>query len=392
VVVVDIRNYFTVRNVELIEVNHEYVYYAEEKREEGHNNLFLLEYNLFTRRERIVANYSLDDPTFVQHIFSFPNSILLLLENGRGEVWAFRVEKCTGVETARARLNCIGSFAGCKALSERFVLLQMAGDEAHGALFHEYQRITGSPYVAYLFDLEQGRRYFVKNPLLSRLSWREIKLYQSEDATQVLLLDPYGDEEVKRRCYRDSRWISGPVSDNLWLCPLQELLTALQAGEEELPLRRVVGAGTNGMARYIGMDEGAVYFRAEHFPTGQVRICSFGKQDGVVRIHAELTDVGEAAVQYYYEEESAKGYRITQEEDQVRVEGVVNSNVDARYEKKLGNFVSCIENRYLIVRKVISDDNGQYDFEYSSIYDALKQTEESFECKCAVKGDTLVLY
>ena len=79
-VVVDIRNVFAVRNVELIEVNQRYIYYAEEKNEEGHNNLFLLEYNRASRRERIVATYSLDDPTFVQHIFSFENSILLLLE------------------------------------------------------------------------------------------------------------------------------------------------------------------------------------------------------------------------------------------------------------------------------------------------------------------------
>ena len=44
--VVDIRSFFTLRNVELIEVNKDFIYYAEEKNEEGHNNLFLLEYNL----------------------------------------------------------------------------------------------------------------------------------------------------------------------------------------------------------------------------------------------------------------------------------------------------------------------------------------------------------
>ena len=49
-VVVDIRNVFAIRNVELIEVSNDFIYYAEEKREEGHNNLFLLEYNRVSRR------------------------------------------------------------------------------------------------------------------------------------------------------------------------------------------------------------------------------------------------------------------------------------------------------------------------------------------------------
>ena len=90
--VVDIRSFFTLRNVELIEVNEDFIYYAEEKNEEGHNNLFLLEYNRATRRERVITHYSLEDATFVQHIYSFANSIVLLLENGGNQVWAFRVD------------------------------------------------------------------------------------------------------------------------------------------------------------------------------------------------------------------------------------------------------------------------------------------------------------
>ncbi len=114
--VVDIRSFFTLRNVELIEVNKDFIYYAEEKNEEGHNNLFLLEYNRATRRERVITHYSLEDPTFVQHIYSFANSIVLLLENGGNRVWAFRVDKETGQETVRTQLHCIGGFAGSKAL------------------------------------------------------------------------------------------------------------------------------------------------------------------------------------------------------------------------------------------------------------------------------------
>ena len=69
--VVDLRNIFANCNDQLIEISDNRIYYAEEKNEEGHNSLFLLEYNRITRRERILANYILDRPAFVPHFFSF---------------------------------------------------------------------------------------------------------------------------------------------------------------------------------------------------------------------------------------------------------------------------------------------------------------------------------
>ena len=50
--VVDLRNIFANCNDQLIEISDNRIYYAEEKNEEGHNSLFLLEYNRITRRER----------------------------------------------------------------------------------------------------------------------------------------------------------------------------------------------------------------------------------------------------------------------------------------------------------------------------------------------------
>ena len=53
----DLRNIYTSSRVELIELGGELLSYAEEKVEEGHNSLFLLEYNRRTKRERVITNY-----------------------------------------------------------------------------------------------------------------------------------------------------------------------------------------------------------------------------------------------------------------------------------------------------------------------------------------------
>ena len=71
-VIEDLRNVFTSCRDELIEVSGDYIYYAEEKVEEGHNILFLLEYNRKTKRERIITSYILQNPSFVHHYTGFP--------------------------------------------------------------------------------------------------------------------------------------------------------------------------------------------------------------------------------------------------------------------------------------------------------------------------------
>ena len=67
-VVVDIRNILADRNIQLSSVNSDCIYYLEEKNDDGNNNLFVLEYDRASRKERLVSNDSLEDPSFVEHL------------------------------------------------------------------------------------------------------------------------------------------------------------------------------------------------------------------------------------------------------------------------------------------------------------------------------------
>ena len=389
-IVVDLRSFFTVRNVELIEVNDEFIYYAEEKKEEGHNNLFLLEYDRETRRERIVAHYLLDDPAYLRHLYSFDDSILLLLENGGNQVFVTRVNKNTGQETAHLSIPCVGDFVDSRALDRRHLLISTVKNEAFADLFEDYRQETGRARIAYLHDLDTGRRFLVKNEQLSQAVEEHIKIYQGEKGGQLLLLEPFGDEQGKERCYRGSRPLGEDVRDNMWLCPLEEALSAVKAGEEALPLRRIVSMDVSGLARYCGMDTWNLYFKEKHFDTGEAFVCAYHKTTGKTERLASLP--GRPGSRYYFDREACRVYRLTEREDSVLVEGVVNSKVRASFERKLGDFAGCIEDRFLITRYVVLDDQGGYAYEYNTIYDVRAGTEECFESKCAVRGNTLVLY
>lgn len=389
--VVDLRNLFISSNVSLIEIGDEKIYYAEEKLEEGHNSLFLLEYNRVTRRERIIANYFLTDPAYVQHFFSFPEEIVIVMECGESAAWILRVDKFTGEEKNMAKLNFIGAFAECRALDESHVILYTAANERHRQLFREYKKLTGFSRVAYLYDLDEGRYYYARDPRVCNADSGSLITYDVSGERQLLLLQPHGSEEEKRKCFRDMRWLGDNVNDNVWLCPLLDFVVSVKAGEERVPLELILSAGTSGLVRYVGMDRDSLYFRAQYYPTGDQRLCAFDKQTGRKTVAATLTlgeDENDAI--FSIDPQDGRAYRVTEGDGFCEVKGVLNSGVQARYPGDLGKFVTCVDDRFIIARYVLTD--GKDSFEFNSVYDAKTGTQKSYECRCAVRDGTVVLY
>ncbi len=261
--VVDIRNIFSNRNIELFDVNNSYIYYAEEKNEEGHNNLFILEYNRATRRERLITNYSLEDPTFVEHIFAFEETIVIILENGTNSMWLVEIDKKSGIELNRRKIVCTGAFNQCMALDSEHLLIYMSPDEVNGQMFKKYKELTGCECFCYLYNLKTNKKFFVKSPMISKLSCDDIKVIDTQGVKYLVLLDPFAKEEIKEHYYREQRWINADIRDNIWLCNLIDLENELESGCEEITKKCIASADIKALVRYIGIDGDKIYFRAK---------------------------------------------------------------------------------------------------------------------------------
>lgn len=387
--VVDLRNIFTSCNDELIEISDTLIYYAEEKMEEGHPSLFLLEYNRVTKRERVIANYLLPGPAYVQHFFSFPEEIVVVMESGGSESWVLRVEKRSGAEKSLAKLNFIGDFQECLALDETHVLFYTGPNEEHARLFREYTKLTGFCRVVFLYDLEEGKYYYARDPRVCAGS-AEFVPYSRDGTPWLLVLEPHGSEEEKEKCYHNMRWLGDSINDSVWECPLLDFLVSVKAGEERAPLELVLSAGTAGLVRYVGEDAENLYFRARHFPTGDQRICAYNKETGRKSVAARLTlERDEQPAWFSIDPEGGHAFRITENGDNFHVTGMLNSAVDADYPKELGRFVTCVDDRFLIAQYILADESSS--FEFNSIYDTQTGSQKSYECRCTVSGDTVVL-
>ena len=390
--VVDIRNIFSQRNIELFDVGSSFIYYSEEKNEEGHNNLFILEYNRSTRRERLVTNYALEDPTFVQHLFAFENTLVLILENGGSSMWMIEIDKNTGMEINRRKIVCTGSFRSCMPLDSKHMMIYMGPDEANAELFKQYSEITGCECFCYLYDLNANVKHFVKNPLIAKLGTSNIKLMNVQGEKYLVLLDPFADEEIKKGYYDEQRWINADIRDNIWLCNLDTLERELEAGVENITKKCIASADIKALARYMGIDGDKMFFRAKEFRTGIEKICSYDVFTNSINIEAELKAPENGRTVYIIEENPFSVFSVTQKDKETAVKGIINSEADISYDSKLGQFMSCIDNRYVVVRNLLLDDStGEY-IQNCAIYDSKDDKCEHYTCRCMLKGSTLVLY
>ena len=390
--VVDIRSIFSQRNIELFDVGSSYIYYSEEKNEECHNNLFILEYNRSTRKERLVTNYSLEDPTFVQHLFAFENTIVLILENGGNSMWLIELDKTTGMELNRRKIVCTGAFRSCMPLDSKHMIIYMGPDAANAEMFKQYSEITGCECLCYLYDLTTNVKHFVKNPLLAKLGTNNIKIMDVQGKKYLVLLDPFADEEIKKGYYDEQRWINADIRDNIWLCDLEVLERELEAGVESISKKRIVTADIKALARYMGIDGDKMYFRAKEFRTGIEKICSYDVFTNSIAIEAELKAPENGKTVFIIEEKPFSVFSVTQKDYETKVKGIINSNAELSYDNKLGQFISCIDNRYVVTRNTLVDEQtGDY-VTSCSIYDSVEDRSESYVCKCMLKGSTLVLY
>jgi hypothetical protein len=389
--VVDLRNSYVACSDELIGIGKTYIYYAEEKMEEGHPSLFLLEYNRETKRERVLANYLLPGPACVQHYFDFPEEIVMVSESGGSEAWILRVDKRTGSELCMASLNFIGAFLDCAALDETHLLFFTGTSEKHAQLFQEYKKLTGFSRVAYLYDLEEGRYCYARDPRICRGNASLFIPYLRGGEPRLLVLQPHGSEAYKRECCRNQRWLGDNIDDNVWDIPLHDFIVSVKNGEARVPLELVFSAGTAGMVRFAGEDSCNLYFRAEHFPSGDQRICAFSKKTGHRFVAARLSPGHtESPERFSIDRRGGCAYRITERSDEYEVRGVMNSSLDTAYPKDLGEFVTCVDGRFLVTRYILADETDS--FEFSSVFDAETATQKSYEGRAAVCGSTIVLY
>ena len=85
-----------------------------------------------------------------------------------------------------------------------------------------------------------------------------------------------------------------------------------------------------------------------------------------------------------------RGFHITKKEDQLEIRGFLNSYLKAVFPKDTGRFITCVDDRFILEKYEAQSDQGEFCF--TNIYDTRTNKKQSYESRCKVKGNTVVLY
>lgn len=370
--------------VEWISTKGAEVYFACETCTCGEVALSLRVYHAGMGETRSVAEGIAVRPTDVCTYFDFPEETLIVMADAGSDAVVCKVGKGAGRETARVRLRFFGNLLGCIALDESRLLFFTEENTAHRRLFQKYRELTGFSHIVFLYDMEEQRYYYLKDPRICGLSAEQLITYDLNGQRQVLILQTYGSEAEKRYCFQNRKYMGKEARDDIWVCPLIDFVVSVKSGEAHLPLEPVMGTDTCGMVRYAGMDAEKLYFLATYFPTEDQRICTVDKNTRAVTVALALKGEG-SDTQYFVDRTEARVYCIRDRGDVYDVKGVLNTAVRLSYPRELGRMLACVGDRYVVTQ--VHDGKGGF-----YICDSVTAVSERRMCRFSVQGGILVLY
>ncbi len=384
--VIDLRDKFYKRRIDIIGITDNSIYYAEEN--SNGESISIYKYDSYRNKEKIIAEYSQNALDFIQHYYLCGNSIIILFENSENSAWVIKINKNSGEEYFKRKIHLIGRFFECVPLTDNEFIIYTKSDDEHKDLFKQCVEITGSEIMANLYDLDSGFRYFIKDFKTARLIENGAYSFKNAKSEETLLLcDPYCGETEKEEMIRtfNERLSEIPedIRDNIWTISKEKLIVSIKSGSDKIRMRRVAGAGVEGTVRFESINEKNIVFRAKVYRTQVEQYLEMSVLNGRVKPVCRLARSGK--VRYYTDKVSGKIYMMKNLGDRICVEGAVGSEAKMIMPENMGEILACIDDRYIIASRIS-------DVERTAIYDSRLKITDTFQAKSKIYKDIVVLY
>ena len=328
--VIDLRDEMYKRQIDIIEITDDYIYYAEELKINGVDTIYLYSYSFEDECEKVMSFFAFDDSTYLQHYYACDDSIIVLFENDSNRVWIVKVDKHSNEEVLRKKIPLIGRFFECIPIDGSNIIIYTKADSNSRELFNRCLEETNCDCLANLYDLEKGYRYFIrdfKTAALLRNSMHEFT--DLKGTKKIILSDPYCSEEEKKELSRELSSIPEDIRDNIWVISKEKLLDEFKSGEDNVEMKRVASAGAEGIVRFECISGNDIIFRAGIFSHGKEQFLKMSTVDGEVDPIGTVQPKSEDSY-CFTDVQSGKIYRMTRDDENITLKGEINSSASEK--------------------------------------------------------------
>lgn len=363
--VVDLRNINNPRDIEIIGSTEKSIYYYTEQLKDQRLYLKIFEYNIAENVEHLVITYKIDNPRFVVHLSLLEDYIFLISEDNKSNVWVSKIDIHSGKELSCGKVKCRGNYLGYKVLSSEALLISTETKDIASELSNEK-----SFKLFYLYKTEDCSTVSINNELFHGCDIRNIY--------------PFKDNEGYSLIFSKSSFNTG-------LCDTVERVSVDSLLDDSFNTESILdNKGANSL-RIVGEDNENIYILFSDHSDSEETIYSHNKLKNETSLALKLNPISNNFSKYHLTQNQFKINRISLTPVNTTISGIYNCYISANFSPKYGEFIDCIENRFIICQNTLNEGSEIID-EYITIYDYILKTEEYFKAKCFISGNNLFLY
>lgn len=386
--VIDLRAKLHERDVDVIEVTDEYMYYAEELQVGDVDTVYLYSYDFTNETEYLISYFIFEDDVYLPHYYNCSDSIIALFENDGNKVWIIKIEKSSNNEVLRKKVPLIGKYFDCVPIDDNNIIMYSKADDEYREIFDRCFEETGCDVIANLYDLKMSYRYFIRDFKTAMLVKNNMHNFtDSKGVERMIICDPYCENEAdKEKLSEQVGGVTEDIRDNIWEISKAKFLDGVRESRERIALKRIASAGAEGLVRFECIGGDRIIFRAKMFTTGQEQFFEMSTASGEVKPICS-TRIRTDTARYFTDIDNGKIYYIERDGEFISLVGEINSSAEITYPYSIGQFIVCVDERF-----VIADSSSNYNEKLTSIYDGDLKICDTYQARVTINNNILILY
>ena len=373
----DLRNPIVKRSIGIAAESADSIFTYECKRINGHMRLFLLRQDLREEKETILFSATaMDGPDSGGCAYGQHNWLMAAAWDGVKGMDVYGLSSKDGSQKWCRRVEWPGKMDWFFPLSAGYFLVRFQLPE-QDPLFNRFQKAFGVRNVVFLYGKEGV--WLVKDTVLSDAMPERTVLRDG-----MVIIEKYGmTEEEKEFCYMEerSKWIGQPRSkDQILAAHGESLIQSIKKGEKELPFQTVIQVGIDSFARYNALIDGRLYYRSKFFPSQKEKLYAWELGSGRLQTVC-LWEPG-------YLQQGTVVYQAREETSDIRVKGIIGSDLNVTFASRLGRLKRILKDRYLVISNKLPEDGK----ELVTLLDAQTGELQTWESAWTTAAKTLILW
>lgn len=366
--VIDLRELLSKRDVKILSVDSDCIYYTERFSVNNADTIYFYSYDLFENSERLISYVTLKESASKPYFFVTERSIIAVFGDSLSRVLIVRLDKRTKGESFNKAVPIIGTFSSCVMLDDNNIIIYSTSNPAYKDVFDRCFEETGSDIMANMYDLDHSYRYFLRDFRTASLIKNGMRIFTDcRDKQRVLL----GGDETCEKIYQIS---------------LNDLADGIRSGCERIRLKCIASAGDKGLVSLEYAGTRGIVFSAMSHKTDEGWFVGMSPSGGNVRL-LRPKKRKDGISRYFTDEQSNSIFYMTPDGERISVRGEIGSHAKLSYPFDIGQFIGCTDDRY-----ILADGTSDEGSSALVVYDSERGTKERYDARFSVERGNVVVY